>query len=102
MYQAGTLYSLGSWRQYTLQITLPSLPEKDRRGQQLYQDGHERIVQKADRVRITMIPNHAYLSLVIPPQDRIAIAVGLFCIAVVLGYFLVKALLYSAEQDSGI
>lgn len=49
-----------------------------------------------------MIPNHAYLSLVIPPQDRISIAVGLFCIAAALGYFLVKALLYSAEQDSGI
>ena len=49
-----------------------------------------------------MLSDHAYLSLVIPPQNRIMIAVGLVCIAVVLAYFLVKALLYSAERDAGL
>ena len=49
-----------------------------------------------------MLSDHAYLSLVIPPQNRIMIAVGLVCIAVVLAYFLVKALLYSAEHDAGL
>ncbi|MFA5236980.1 MAG: hypothetical protein WC362_03900 [Methanoregula sp.] len=47
-----------------------------------------------------MLSDHAYLSLVIPPQNRIVIAVGLFCIAVLLAYFLVKAFLYSAERES--
>ncbi len=48
-----------------------------------------------------MLADHAYLSLVIPPQERILLAVALFCIAAVLGYFLVKALLYSAEHEPG-
>jgi hypothetical protein len=48
-----------------------------------------------------MLANHAYLSLVIPPQERILLAFALLCIAAVLAYFLVKALLYSAEHESG-
>jgi len=48
-----------------------------------------------------MLSNHAYLSLVIPPGDRILLAVALLCMAAVLAYFLVKALLYSAEHESG-
>ena len=48
-----------------------------------------------------MLVNHAYLSLVIPPQERILLAVALLCIAAVLAYFLVKALLYSAEHEYG-
>jgi hypothetical protein len=47
-----------------------------------------------------MLPNHAYLSLVIPPQDRILLAIALVFIAAVLAYFLVKALLFSAERES--
>ncbi len=49
-----------------------------------------------------MLSNHAYLSLVIPPQDRILLAIALLCIAAVLSYFLVKALLYSAEHESDL
>jgi hypothetical protein len=48
-----------------------------------------------------MLANHAYLSLVIPPQERIFLAVALLFIAAVLAYFLVKALLYSAEHEPG-
>jgi len=48
-----------------------------------------------------MLPDHPYLSLVIPPQDRILLAVVLLCIAGAIAYFLVKALLYSAEHESG-
>lgn len=48
-----------------------------------------------------MLINHAYLSLVVPPQERILLAVALITIAVVLAYFLVKALLYSTEQEYG-
>jgi hypothetical protein len=49
-----------------------------------------------------MLPNHTYLSLVVPPQDRILLAIALLCIAAVLAYFLVKALLFSAERESGL
>jgi hypothetical protein len=49
-----------------------------------------------------MLSNHAYLSLVIPPQDRILIAIALIVIAVVISYFLVKALLYSAEHNADL
>ena len=49
-----------------------------------------------------MLANHAYLSLVIPPQERILLAITLLCIATVLAYFLVKALLFSAERESGL
>ncbi|MGB8220543.1 MAG: hypothetical protein WCE46_09200 [Methanoregula sp.] len=49
-----------------------------------------------------MLPNHAYLSLVIPPQDRILLAIALLFIAAVLAYFLVKALLFSAERESSL
>ncbi|MGA2161353.1 MAG: hypothetical protein ABSG28_04020 [Methanoregula sp.] len=49
-----------------------------------------------------MLANHAYLSLVIPPQDRILLAIALLFIAAVLAYFLVKTLLYSAERESGM
>ncbi|ABS56372.1 hypothetical protein Mboo_1857 [Methanoregula boonei 6A8] len=49
-----------------------------------------------------MLVNHAYLSLVVPPQDRVLLAVALLTIAIVLAYFLVKALLYSAEHESQI
>ncbi|MGD0535441.1 MAG: hypothetical protein ABR999_08385 [Methanoregula sp.] len=49
-----------------------------------------------------MLSNHAYLSLVIPSQDRILLAIALLCIAAVLSYFLVKALLYSAEHESDL
>lgn len=49
-----------------------------------------------------MLSDHAYLSLVIPPENRILIAAGLVCIAIVLAYFLVKALLYSAEHDADL
>jgi hypothetical protein len=48
-----------------------------------------------------MLVNHPYLSLVVPPQERILLAVALLCIAAVLAYFLVKALLYSAEHEYG-
>jgi len=49
-----------------------------------------------------MLSNHAYLSLVIPPENRIMLALGLFCIAVVFAYFLVKAFLYTTEQESNL
>jgi hypothetical protein len=49
-----------------------------------------------------MLSNHAYLSLVIPPRDRILIAIALIVIAAVLAYFLVKALLYSAERTADL
>ena len=48
-----------------------------------------------------MLANHAYLSLVIPPQERIVLAFALLCSAAIIAYFLVKALLYSAEHESG-
>jgi len=48
-----------------------------------------------------MLVNHPYLSLVVPPQDRILLAIALLCIAAGLAYFLVKALLYSAEHEYG-
>lgn len=47
-----------------------------------------------------MLSDHIYLSLVIPPENRIFIALGLFCLAVVLAYLLVKIFLYSTEQES--
>jgi hypothetical protein len=67
----------------------------------------DRVSKKTTRENSTaderpMLPNHAYLSLVIPPQDRILLAIALVCIAAVLAYFLVKALLYSAERDAGL
>ena len=46
-----------------------------------------------------MLPNHLYLSLVIPPQQRILLIVALLCISAIFAYFMVKALLYSAEQE---
>jgi hypothetical protein len=39
---------------------------------------------------------------VIPPQDRIMIAIALIVIAAVLAYFLVKVLLYSAECNADL
>ncbi len=47
-----------------------------------------------------MFANHQYISLVIPPENRILIAIGLFCLAVVIAYVLVKVFLYTAEQES--
>jgi hypothetical protein len=65
----------------------------------------DRVNKKTTRENSTaderpMLPNHAYLSLVIPPQDRILLAIALVFIAAVLAYFLVKALLFSAERES--
>jgi hypothetical protein len=48
-----------------------------------------------------MLANHAYLSLVIPPQERILLAITLLCSAAIIAYFLVKALLYSAKHEAG-
>jgi len=52
---------------------------------------------------IHLIPHHGFSRTGFCfPQNRILIAVGLVCIAGVLAYFLVKALLYSTEQDAGL
>ncbi|MFA5331389.1 MAG: hypothetical protein WC342_03340 [Methanoregula sp.] len=48
-----------------------------------------------------MLPDHAYISLVIPPEDRLLLATGLVCIGVTIAYFMVKAILYTAERESG-
>jgi hypothetical protein len=74
------------------------------RHQQFIKDKKSKRAHRISRVSaegFPMLVNHPYLSLVVPPQERILLAVALLCIAAVLAYFLVKALLYSAEHEYG-
>jgi hypothetical protein len=74
------------------------------RYQQFIKDKNSKRANRTSRVSaegFPMLVNHPYLSLVVPPQERILLAVALLCIAAVLAYFLVKALLYSAEHEYG-
>ncbi|MDD1703347.1 MAG: hypothetical protein LUQ31_10250 [Methanoregula sp.] len=45
-----------------------------------------------------VLSDHAYISLVIPPENRLLLAIVLIGIGIAISYLMVKAILYTAER----
>jgi|GEM_PF-2841137 len=45
-----------------------------------------------------MIPGHIYLSMIIPPEEKIGLVIALILIGIVISYGIAKAILFYTEQ----